>query len=222
MIVQDMFECVIVFGEYVLGEKFNEVEIVIWLNVLCGLVCEVFCVFEQVGLLCNEKNCGVIVCVVLLCEVEEIYEVCVMFDELVVCVFVKCILFEMLKVLKGIIQLMKDVVKMYDVMCYIELNVQFYDVMVVGVGNIYFIDIYWWFVCQFGLLCQVVIEVEEDVIVVLVVEYDKIVQVFVVGDEDKVVVFVCEYVVYGFVWMCCMYEQGLFVMGKVVWEKVGV
>ena len=161
-----MLERAIVSGEYAPGEKLNEVEIATKLNVSRGPVREAFRALEQAGLLRNEKNRGVTVRVVPLREAEEIYEVRAMLDESVARALAKRISPDTLKVLKGIIQSMKDAAKTHDVTRYTELNVQFHDAMVVGVGNTHLTDTYRRLVRQLGLLRQAAIEAEEDAIAV--------------------------------------------------------
>ncbi|KVC55616.1 phosphonate utilization associated transcriptional regulator [Burkholderia stagnalis] len=197
MLVQDMLERAIVSGEYLPGEKLNEVDIATRLNVSRGPVREAFRALEQAGLLRNEKNRGVTVRVVPLREAEEIYEVRAMLDESVARALAKRISPDTLKALKGIIQSMKAAAKARDVTRYTELNVQFHDAMVVGVGNTHLTDTYRRLVRQLGLLRQAAIEAEEDALSVSVSEHEKIVQALGGGDEEKAVALVREHVAHG-------------------------
>ncbi|WP_407970976.1 phosphonate utilization associated transcriptional regulator [Burkholderia pyrrocinia] len=219
MIVQDMLERAIVSGEYVPGEKLNEVEIATKLNVSRGPVREAFRALEQAGLLRNEKNRGVTVRVVPLREAEEIYEVRAMLDESVARALAKRISPDTLKVLKGIVQSMKGAAKSHDVTRYTELNVQFHDAMVVGVGNTHLTDTYRRLVRQLGLLRQAAIEAEEDAIAVSAAEHDKIVQALASGDEEKAVALVREHIAHGLARMRRTHEQGLPAAGKAAREK---
>ncbi|RXV72243.1 phosphonate utilization associated transcriptional regulator [Burkholderia stabilis] len=219
MIVQDMLERAIVSGEYAPGEKLNEVEIATKLNVSRGPVREAFRALEQAGLLRNEKNRGVTVRVVPLREAEEIYEVRAMLDESVARALAQRISPDTLKVLKGIIQSMKDAAKTHDVTRYTELNVQFHDAMVVGVGNTHLTDTYRRLVRQLGLLRQAAIEAEEDAIAVSAAEHDKIVQALAGGDGEKAVALVREHVAHGLARMRRTHEQGLPATGKAARDK---
>jgi DNA-binding GntR family transcriptional regulator len=116
---------------------------------------------------------------------------------------------------------MKDAAKTHDVTRYTELNVQFHDAMVVGVGNTHLTDTYRRLVRQLGLLRQAAIEAEEDAIAVSAAEHDKIVQALAAGDEDKAVALVREHVAHGLARMRRTHEQGLPATGKAAREKAG-
>ncbi|WP_179404566.1 phosphonate utilization associated transcriptional regulator [Burkholderia guangdongensis] len=209
MIVQDMLERAIVSGEYTPGEKLNEVEIATKLNVSRGPVREAFRALEQAGLLRNEKNRGVTVRVVPLREAEEIYEVRAMLDESVARALAQRISPDTLKVLKGVIQSMKAAAKAHDVTRYTELNVQFHDAMVVGVGNTHLTDTYRRLVRQLGLLRQAAIESEKDALSISVGEHEKIVQALANGDAERAVELVREHVTHGLARMRRAHEHGL-------------
>ena len=128
-LVQKELERMILSGDLTAGDKLNEVTLAEMLGVSRGPVREAFRALEEVGLVQQEKNCGVFVRQISLEEADEIYEVRAALDELIGRKLATAISAAQVEDLRAVLDRMDSVAAGGDVDGYSRMNLEFHDLL---------------------------------------------------------------------------------------------
>lgn len=134
-LVQKELERMILAGDLLAGDKLNEVSLAEMLGVSRGPVREAFRALEEVGLVQQEKNCGVFVRQISVEEADEIYEVRAALDELIGRKLAANIKPPQVQQLRALLTRMDEMVALGDVDGYLKLNLSFHDLLVELAAN---------------------------------------------------------------------------------------
>lgn len=134
-LVREEIERNITEGALAPGDKLNEVDWAVRLQVSRGPVREAFRALEQAGLVRNEKNRGVFVRVVSLAEADEIYAVRAVLEEAACRMLALSIDAAQLAGLRLQIDAMRSALDVRDAAAYARANVAFHDGIVAAAGN---------------------------------------------------------------------------------------
>lgn len=126
-LVQKELERMILEGDLVAGDKLNEAALAELLGVSRGPVREAFRALEQVGLVQQEKNCGVFVRQITLEEADDIYEVRSALDDLIGRKLASIITPIQVGELRALLDQMDNLAATGDVDGYLQTNLQFHD-----------------------------------------------------------------------------------------------
>lgn len=134
-LVQKELERMIVAGDLAAGSKLNEAAVAELLGVSRGPVREAFRALEASGLVRLEKNRGVFVRQISVEEADDIYEVRAALDELVGRRLAQKATPEVVRELRGRVDLMEKTSAKGDVDAYVTANLEFHDRLVELTGN---------------------------------------------------------------------------------------
>jgi phosphonate utilization transcriptional regulator len=134
-LVQKELERMILAGDLVAGDKLNEVTLAEMLGVSRGPVREAFRALEEVGLVQQEKNCGVFVRQISLEEADDIYEVRGALDELIGRKLASTVSIAQVQELRALLDRMDSVAAGGDVDGYSRMNLEFHDLLLNMTNN---------------------------------------------------------------------------------------
>ncbi|MQR00349.1 phosphonate utilization associated transcriptional regulator [Glaciimonas soli] len=134
-LVQQELERMILAGDLAAGDKLNEVSLAEMLGVSRGPVREAFRALEEVGLVQQEKNCGVFVRQISTEEADDIYEVRAALDELIGRKLATTITEAQIQELHTLLSRMDGMVASDDVDGYSAMNLVFHDLLLNMTNN---------------------------------------------------------------------------------------
>jgi phosphonate utilization transcriptional regulator len=162
-LVRDEIERHIVEGSLAPGDKLNEADWAMRLQVSRGPVREAFRALEQAGLVRTEKNRGVFVRTVSLAEAGEMYAVRAVLEEAACRMLAARIDAPRLAVLRDWLEAMRAALDAQDQDAYTRANVAFHDALVMAAGNSKLYETYRRLVSELSLFRRAALVVHEDV-----------------------------------------------------------